>query len=177
WSSLRGISNWIKNPPYYLHKINAIIFLNYKPINSTSAINLKYSNTLNVFFDLLSLKKTPFKIGFDSCSISGIVKFLDVNPISIEYCEAARFSAFLSEDLKMYPCSFMVKTDRYGDLRKNNILDIWHKNVHFKNNRKAILNNSCTSCKHYSICMGGCPFIDNISLCGMKSEQITSMDQ
>lgn len=42
----------------------------------------------------------------------------DVKPVFLESCEAARFSAFISEDMIMYPCSFMVNTDMYANLRE-----------------------------------------------------------
>lgn len=49
------------------------------------------------------------KVGFDSCSISFLIKEIDnLNADSVDFCEAGRFSAFISEEMKMYPCSFMI---------------------------------------------------------------------
>lgn len=51
--------------------------------------------------------------------MSGIVQWMKgVKSVFLESREAARFSAFISEDMKMYPCSFMVNTDMYANLRE-----------------------------------------------------------
>ena len=39
------------------------------------------------------------KIGFDSCSVSGIVEYMNVNKIFMESCEAARFSAAVNKQV------------------------------------------------------------------------------
>ena len=59
-------------------------------------------NKISQFFQNVQNCRT-LKIGFDSCSVSGIVEYMNVNKIFMESCEAARFSAFISEDMKMYP--------------------------------------------------------------------------
>jgi radical SAM protein with 4Fe4S-binding SPASM domain len=156
---------WLINPPSFLEGINAIIFLNYKPINSSSELLLNKSDLITYFFDLVSQHKGSFKIGFDSCSISGIVSCMKVNSIFIEHCEAARFSAFISEDLKMYPCSFMVGTSNHGNLKEQSFQKIWKENHAFVNQRELILNNKCNSCDSRENCMGGCVFLDEINLC------------
>ncbi|GHU69029.1 hypothetical protein FACS189413_07190 [Bacteroidia bacterium] len=157
--------SWLKNPPTFLEKVNAIIFLNYKPINSSHNLLLKESSLLEDFFEQVKNNKTHFKIGFDSCSISGIVSYMNVNKIFYESCEAARFSAFISEDLKMYPCSFMVNTDNFGNLKTNSILDIWQHNESFIVHRSKMLNNQCSDCCFEPECKGGCRFLENINLC------------
>jgi radical SAM protein with 4Fe4S-binding SPASM domain len=160
--------SWLKHPPTFLKKINAIIFLNYKPVNSSKDLLLKKSPLLKDFFEQIGNNKTHLKIGFDSCSISGIVQYMTVNKIFYESCEAARFSAFISEDLKMYPCSFMVNTNEYGDLRNNSILDIWQNSNPFISHRNKILNNACSDCAFKPDCNGGCQYIENINLCKYK---------
>ena len=156
---------WLKQPPTFFENINAIIFLNYKPINSSKDLLLRKSSLLQAFFEQVENNKTHLKIGFDSCSVSGIVKYLNVNKIFYESCEAARFSAFISEDLKMYPCSFMVETNNYGDLAHNSMLDIWQNNDAFNLFRKKIKYEICPDCKFCYECKGGCNFINEINLC------------
>ena len=90
---------------------------------------------------------------------------MDVSNIFYESCEAARFSAFISEDMKMYPCSFMVNTNEYGDLKRNSIREIWQNDVTFIKHREKILKNRCFSCKYEQKCKGGCQFLDCINLC------------
>ncbi|EHP48114.1 radical SAM/SPASM domain-containing protein [Odoribacter laneus] len=157
--------SWLKNPPSFFKYINAIIFLNYKPVNSSHDFLLKKSLLLPLFFEQVQCNKSNIKIGFDSCSISGILKYMDVSNIFYESCEAARFSAFISEDMKMYPCSFMVNTNEYGDLKRNSIREIWQNDVTFIKHREKILKNRCFSCKYEQKCKGGCQFLDCINLC------------
>ena len=116
--------------------------------------------------------KNVLKIGFDSCSISGVVKYLDVNSNFYEGCDAGRFSAFIDENLRMMPCSFMTNNNWCGDLKKASMLDIWHNNEFFKKYRNNILNNGCTSCSFQKTCMGACPFIEELSQCDWKDERL-----
>lgn len=97
---------WLQAPPAFFKYINAVIFLNYKPIRESPFFLDK--DKAKQFFDTVN-QCHSLKIGFDSCSISGIVRWMDTPSYLIEPCEAARFSAFVSEDMKMYPCSFMTK--------------------------------------------------------------------
>ena len=156
--------SWLQNPPKFLKEVNAFIFLNYKPINRNYILQHIDKNKLRQFFQAASVSNA-LKIGFDSCSISGIVNMMDVPAFLIESCEAARFSAFISEDLKMYPCSFMVGTDMFGDLRTHTMLDIWQSNDAFMCFREKIRNNPCINCKFESLCKGGCRFLPEINLC------------
>lgn len=163
--------SWLQNPPKFLQDVNAIIFLNYKPINRNYNQKRIDKNKLRKFFQVASNCKAV-KIGYDSCSVSGIVQMMDVPAFLIESCEAARFSAFISEDLKMYPCSFMVGTDMYGDLRTCTMIDIWQSNVAFLGFRDRIWNNSCTNCKFEGLCNGGCRFLPEINFCNGKGKKI-----
>ena len=171
--SIEKAISWIKDPPLFLKKINAIVFLNYKPIFSSNNILLNQSSLLQEFFECVENNKAHLKIGFDSCSVSGIVKYMSVNKIFYESCEAGRFSAFISEDLRMYPCSFMVNTNSFGDLRQNSIIEIWKENKSFIEQRNNILNNSCKFCSFEPECKGGCPFMKDINLCNSKSNLTT----
>ena len=161
-------TEWLLNPPIWMKYINALIFLNYKPINRRFK-GVKASKTqLKQFFE--AVKGSQIKIGFDSCSISGILKWLDSPKEFLEACEAARFSAFISEDLMMYPCSFMVNTKMRGDLKKESLLDIWRNNEHFKAMRQPKLRNDCINCCFKVDCKGGCNFLPEINFCENKCQ-------
>lgn len=168
--SIERAIDWLQYMPNLLENINAIIFLNYKPVNASSEYLLRNNNDIDLFFKLISELKGKIKIGFDSCSISGIAEYMKTNPIFIESCEASRFSAFISEDLKMYPCSFMVNTELYGDLNKEKLIDIWQNNRNFKNFRYKLSNVDCFDCPKIDICKGGCLFLDEINICEMKKK-------
>lgn len=161
---------WLKSPPMFLNKINAVVFLNYKPVNTKTNISLPKSNLLPTFFDLIKKNRYSFKIGFDSCFMSGIVSYLIPRSVFMESCDSARYSAFISEDLKMYPCSFMINKDNPGDLNKESIESVWKSNYLFKNHRERILNNRCIGCQHKNECKGGCTFLPSINLCKTKNE-------
>jgi len=159
----------LESPPDYLRGVNAIIFLNYKPVGdgSDNRLLLKNSSLISEFFE--SVKKhdlKKFKIGFDSCTISGIVENFNYNPKFIESCEAGRFSAFISEDMKFYPCSFMENTTNGIDLKSASIIDSWQQNEEFIKVRIEMQDNRCkTQCKYERLCSGGCPIFSVINLC------------
>lgn len=153
---------WLQVPPRFFGDVNAIIFLNYKPVQGVSM--LPDRGEVKRFFDLVNQCKCV-KIGFDSCCVSGIVQWMDTPSYLIEACEAACFSAFISEDMKMYPCSFMVDKGLYGDLRHNSMIDIWQNNEHFKNFRKDTTPVRCAECSKYETCKGGCRLYPEINFC------------
>lgn len=166
--------NWLENKPKMLDGIGALIFLNYKPIgrNPKFELMLKDQNKISNLFDLVNKKEHDFKIGFDSCSISGVARYIDASTSLYEGCDAGRFSAYIDENLRMLPCSFMTNTDWYGDLNDSSMQEIWQENFFFKKYRNRIINNGCNSCSMQSTCMGGCPFIEELSLCGWKDERL-----
>lgn len=160
---------WLDSLPDYLKGINAIVFLNYKPVGrctSSDKLLLKNNNKFIELFNIIENKKLPFKIGFDSCSISGIVEYMNIKNEYIEACESGRFSAFISEDFKLYPCSFMVDKFEGIDLRKKKIIEAWKDSELFNSIRNKIKNNNCIgNCKKENACHGGCPIFKKISLC------------
>jgi radical SAM protein with 4Fe4S-binding SPASM domain len=163
--TIESIIKWLQFPPKYMLVANAIIFLNYKPVYGDTSLCIKKHNAWQSFFHSVNSCK-KLKIGFDSCSVPGIVSWL--KPLKkelIEPCEAARFSAFISEDLKMYPCSFMANTEMYGDLRKDKLINIWQKSEVFTSFRNEMLNNSCKECINEYLCHGGCHYLPVINCC------------
>lgn len=158
------LTSWFQEPPAWFTNINAVIVLNYKPIGSSLDLVVKDAGRLKAFYNSASACKSV-KIGFDSCCVPGIVTWMNVNPVLIDSCEAARFSAFISEDMKMYPCSFMVGTEQFGDLRKDRMVEIWQSHPAFVKHREAIRKNSCVGCIHQAVCKGGCVFLPEINQC------------
>jgi MoaA/NifB/PqqE/SkfB family radical SAM enzyme len=138
--SREGAITFLESPGDYPQNLNAIIFLNYKPVGNKKSNDLCLNNSSAVekFFKIISTQKYPFKIGFDSCCISGLAKYTDLNSMFFDYCEAGRFSAFIDEELNMYPCSFMVNSDQCVSLKKDTMIDIWKKSSVF-NNFRALL--------------------------------------
>lgn len=144
-----------------LEFVNAIIFLNYKPIGNYKRKLLNKGKEISgLIQDLLQFNRC--KIGFDSCMISHLVERKDdINLCSIDYCEAGRFSAFISELGEMYPCSFMCGAGMNGNnILDNDIVEIWRNSHDFtdiRNNIRIPQNLKCAKCEIYYQCHGGCP--------------------
>jgi radical SAM protein with 4Fe4S-binding SPASM domain len=167
--TIKTAINWLKNGNELLTKSDAIIFLNYKPVgkkNNNNSLLLKNSSHIKDFFALIDSKSQKIKVGFDSCMVSGIVKYMhNINDISIEPCEAARFSAYISENLKMYPCSFMHNYYEGEDLNKKSFIDIWQKGTSFIKTRNVLSSSRCKTCSQLTNCLNGCPFLRELDLC------------
>ncbi|MEJ6950383.1 radical SAM/SPASM domain-containing protein [Natronospora cellulosivora (SeqCode)] len=160
---------WLKEPPDYITGINAVIFLNYKPVGNMAnkSLLLKNSDCIKDFFSLINKHDLRrFKIGFDSCTVSGIVENLNFNPKFIEACEAGRFSAFISENMKLYPCSFMEQNTEGINLANISLKKAWLSSEKFQNIRDKIILKDCKNiCKYENDCKGGCPVFSEINLC------------
>lgn len=143
-----------------IDKVNAIIFLNYKPVGQEKRSVLKSTKELLTFlYDTISFSRC--KIGFDSCMISHLTMIKHSLVLeSIDYCEAARYSAFISEKGIVYPCSFMCGQGLNGEsILSKSLLEIWQDSLVFNQIRKTLFSNSnkCMNCEHYQFCHGGCP--------------------
>jgi len=167
--SVNTAIEWFKKPPNFLGKINALIFLNYKPIGriSSEKLLLKNSDKLEYFFQLATEERHPYKIGFDACTVTGIARYTKTPKISYDGCDAGRFSMFISEDLKMYPCSFMVEAGYESiPLTENNMKDCWQDSPVFRQIRKKLSpNGGCSSCNTSDLCLNGCALFPQINLC------------
>ena len=170
--TIKQAIKWLNEGHELLNMCNAIIFLNYKPVGNGKDYDLllKNSSYLQDFFHLIDNKKHPCKIGFDSCMVSGIVQYMkNINLTSLEPCDAGRFSAYISEDLKMYPCSFMMEHYQGEDLKERSFMDIWKNSSSFKETRNNLGGDRCSSCSQRENCLNGCPFLREIDLCNMPN--------
>lgn len=151
--------------------INAVIFLLHKPVGLGSRDNLLQINDPNTteFFNLIDQADYRFKIGFDSCTIPALIEYnSDIDHCFVDTCEGARFSCYITPDLKMLPCSFDQNHRWVFDLTEGSILTGWNSSQ-FKGFRNY-LKLSCPDCEDRLECMGGCPIEPEIVLCG-KSER------
>lgn len=147
--------------------INAVIFLLHKPVGQGQVNNvLQYDDPrVKEFFEIIDTQDLPFKVGFDSCTIPGILNFTSrIDRNSIDSCEAARFSAYITSDMKMLPCSFDNQSMRWAyDISNDSIISAWYSEQ-FEDFRKH-LKGSCPDCAQRTECLGGCPICPNIVLC------------
>lgn len=150
--------------------INAVIFLLHKPVGLGQMENvLQYNDhNLKYFFNLIDSKTYPFKIGFDSCSIPAILNFTsNISTISIDTCEGARWSAYITSDMKMLPCSFDNEKQKWAyDISNDSIENAWNSQQfeNFRNHFK----HSCPNCSKRDNCLGGCPICPEIVLCNKE---------
>lgn len=157
------------------HKgINAVVFLLYKPIGLGKIENILTADNPKVkdFFNLVDNGKYDFKIGFDSCSCSGIINNTSkIDWQSIDFCEGGRYSMYISADMKAMPCSFGNQDSKWWvDLRKCSIKEAWESEV-FDNFRCSLVK-SCPDCKNRDNCAGGCPISREIVLCNKPCKEL-----
>jgi len=163
--------NWLKSPPAYMAGINAVIFLNYKPSGRTvfEGKLLRNSTSLDEFFELATSSKRKLKVGFDACCVSGVFARTNPNISMVDACDAGRFSMYVSEDLRVYPCSFQSGLADGDQLDENKtLLDIWTKSQNMEAFRSYFSSDRCGGCCHRSTCMNGCPLFDELVVCGNR---------
>ncbi len=148
--------------------VNAVVFLLHKPVGSGSRANVLQKDDPEVeeFFRTADRGGFPWKIGFDSCSIPGLLTFTrSIAPESLDTCEGARWSAYITPDMQMLPCSFDSAALRWAvDLRSHSIEEAWNTRE-FQDFRQHF-RTSCPHCPKRSACMGGCPIVPEVVLCG-----------
>lgn len=153
--------------------IRAVIFLLYKPVGyQRHELVLKKDNPyIKPFFDLMNKNEQPYLMGFDSCLAPGVLNNCsNAAPECLEPCESSRFSAYISSQMKMYPCSFVQKEAYETDLKKVTIQKAWKSEVFDK--FRNILRSACPSCEKRELCLGGCPDLREINLCNTIYEEV-----
>ncbi|GAA5107573.1 hypothetical protein GCM10023211_08840 [Orbus sasakiae] len=163
--------NWLSEPPEFLSGINAIIFLNYKPSGRKifERKMLRNSSRLDEFFNLATSPQKKLKVGFDACCVSAVFARTNASTVMVDACDAGRFSVYVSEDLKVYPCSFqsgLIEGDKLDD--KTSFLDIWTKSQNMRSFRRYFSSDQCSGCNHKSVCMNGCPIFEKLVVCGYR---------
>lgn len=152
--------------------INAIVFLLHKPVGLGSREKMVEvsDNEFIKLLKMIDMNSFPYKIGFDSCTVPSLISFCnDIDINSLDTCEGARWSAYISADMKMLPCSFDNQDQRWAvDLRNHTIADAWSSST-FDNFRNSF-REACPECKNRAYCMGGCPICPEIVIC---KERIT----
>lgn len=160
-NNVRSVRSIINDIP--LEKVNALIFLNYKPVTESKRTVLSFNEYVDDALRYLVCQH-GCRIGFDSCMISHLTSMADlIDARSIDFCESGRFSAFVDESGLVYPCSFMCGAGYKGyDIRKYGLKEIWREADGFVSIRDRILNinKRCDGCISFEMCHGGCPVFD-----------------
>ena len=172
-NSIEEAINRLKNDSFK-DGINAVVFLLYKNCGELGhSENVLKPNDPRVkeFFDLINNKTFHHKIGFDSCTSPGIVNFTDkINLDSLDFCEGGRFSAYIDANMNMMPCSFANQNPSWHmSLRDHTIQEVWDSELF--NKFRYSLNHSCPNCPNRNVCGGGCPLMNEITLCNRKERR------
>lgn len=157
---------------YFPKGINAVIFLLHKPVGLGTKEDMitKDNKDFFNFLYLVNEGEFPYKIGFDSCTVPALINLDKVEPNCLDTCEGARWSAYITSDMKLLPCSFDNQAQRWAvDLAKNTIAEAWESDT-FEDFRNHFVQ-SCPGCKHRTKCMGGCPIVPEIVLCKDKESE------
>ena len=146
--------------------INAVIFLLHKPVGLGTKEEMITSDNKEFWtlLDYINEQDFPFKIGFDSCSVPAVLSLNNVNENAVDTCEGGRWSAYISADMKMMPCSFDNQMQRWAvDLKEKSMQEAWNseKFEDFRNHFR----NRCPECEKRELCMGGCPIVPEIVVC------------
>lgn len=151
--------------------INAVIFLLHKPAGLGTQENVLSPADPRVakIFGEISTGKHPHKVGMDSCCVPGLINFgSGVIYEALDTCEGARYSCYISADMKLLPCSFDQNGKYAVSLRNHTIAEAWNSEE-FEAFRKP-LRNRCPDCIERANCMGGCPLMPGIVLCKKETK-------
>lgn len=150
--------------------VNAVVFLLHKPVGLgtiDSMVTLDNEEFKN-FIQYIHRCDFPYKIGFDSCTVPALLNnpgTIDLN--SLDTCEGGRWSAYVTADMKLLPCSFDNQKMKWAvDLRNHSVKEAW-ESKEFEDFRNHF-RNSCPQCSKRFSCMGGCPICPEIVLCNQK---------
>ena len=133
-----------------IDRLNAVIFLLFKPAGAGIALDWKPTEYhISSFANLVFNPKSKFKIGMDSCLVNHVLKYVEPNKLqkmSIDTCEGARMSAYITPDMKMMPCSFADERKWAVPITCNEDIDrIWNRSTKFESFRRILRKNQ-TEC-------------------------------
>jgi radical SAM protein with 4Fe4S-binding SPASM domain len=154
--------------------INAVIFLLHKPVGLGLERNVLDISDERVkeFFSIVENNNFDFKIGFDSCTVPALVNLTTkIDNDSFDTCEGGRWSAYITSDMKMLPCSFDNQDLRWAyDISNDTIQNAWDS-PQFEDFRNHFWK-SCAGCSNQCECRGGCPIRRQIVLCDRKEREL-----
>jgi len=177
--SIPQILEWLEQPPEWLERANALILLNYKPVGrEAGALDLaKLDPRWRDVIRLATGKKRSFQIGFDSCCITGLLQEASAHPSSLEPCDAGRFSMFVSETMRAFPCSFMAELCEGHDVRSRGLLEVWRDGSLFRKFRERLVPASCGGRTDGQSCLGGCHLFPEINFCECGGDKAGVLDE
>ena len=143
-------SHSCKNSKFDISKLNAVIFLLFKPQgegkNKRNLIPTPMQ--IEAFANKVFNSNCEFKIGMDSCLVNHVLKYFnptEIQKMSIDTCESSRMSVYVSPSMQLIPCSFANHSEWGVQInRKKDIEYIWNRSMKFKQFRSRLKKNpSC----------------------------------
>jgi MoaA/NifB/PqqE/SkfB family radical SAM enzyme len=132
----KGISSNVN-----MKKLNAVVFLLFKPQGAGKNIDLMPTPfQIKRFSELIYKSKAKCKVGMDSCLVNHTIKYVKLTPIqkmSVDTCEGARMSAYITPDLRFMPCSF-ANHNTAVQITGKNIKELWDNGHPFKTFRNVL---------------------------------------
>lgn len=107
-NSLDEAIDWIENKKVP-KGINRVIFLLHKPVGRGQADNVLQVDDPKVqhFYQLFNEEENCLMAGFDTCTAPALIHYAPrIAKTSYDTCEGGRFSAYVTPDFKLLPCSF-----------------------------------------------------------------------
>jgi radical SAM protein with 4Fe4S-binding SPASM domain len=154
-------------------RINRLIFLLHKPVGQGHHDQVLSSHDPKVirFFSLFDDPSRMAKAGFDSCGVPGLINSTSrIDPACIEACEAGRFSAYITPDYRLVPCSFEKDPIYAVDLHTSTIAQAFDSAPF--NRFRHRLDGHCAGCNAWLHCRSGCPIVEDITLCHRPNRTI-----
>jgi MoaA/NifB/PqqE/SkfB family radical SAM enzyme len=138
-----------------LEKINAVIFLMFKPQGAGKELhdlrlNASILRRLSTMVALAqNIHRTHnFKIGVDACLSNYIIKtqapLTDRQRHSIDSCEGGRYGCYIGPDMNMMPCSFGDRNKWGVSLLNSSIKDVWNSSDKFNEFREVLKRDACS---------------------------------
>ena len=127
--------------PFEIDKINAIIFLKFKPQGAGSEMRELIPNAFHLKTFAQMVLNSKRKVGMDSCMINHVLRYAtptEFQKMSMDTCEGARASAYITPDMKLTPCSFADKNKAVQITNDNDIYKIWNDSEIFKRFREQL---------------------------------------
>ena len=119
-----------------IERLNAVIFLLFKPQGNGQQMKFLQPSPiqLETIADTILEPECDFKVGMDSCLANHVLQYVTpsaLQAMSIDTCEAARMSGYITPDMKFKPCSFADERTEV-DLKDNDLGKLWNESLPFK---------------------------------------------
>lgn len=143
---LYGYNPWkiYSNKDWFdITKLNGVVFLLFKPQGAGKDFErLRLTNDdIEQISERILSPRCSFKVGMDSCLVNHVIRRANISKrqmLTLDTCEGARMSAYISPSMKMMPCSFADHDIGVQIDKKNTIQTIWKLSKPFENYRKSL---------------------------------------